>query len=156
MAEADSAAEILAWAEAGASAIVDRKGTPLELTTVLEAVIRGEALCSPRVAGTLLRRLQTLARDRRPSDGTGRLTQRERDVLLLVGDGMSNKQIARHLGLQLPTVKNHVHDIFEKLEVSTRAMAVALAHSLGGEPPTPDRAPNVAAAVAEAGHALAE
>jgi two-component system, NarL family, nitrate/nitrite response regulator NarL len=134
MAEADSEAEILAWAEAGASAIVDRKGSPLELTAVLEAAMRGEALCSPRVAGTLLRRVQTMARDRRPADGTSRLTQRERDVLLLIGHGMSNKQIARHLGLQLPTVKNHIHNIFEKLEVSSRAMAVALVQSLGGGP----------------------
>jgi DNA-binding NarL/FixJ family response regulator len=127
LAEADSETEILAWAEAGASAIVDRKGTPVELTAVLEAAIRGVALCSPRVAGALLRRVQSLARDRRPVDGTARLTQRERDVLVLIGHGMSNKQIARHLGLQLPTVKNHIHNIFEKLEVSSRDMAVALA-----------------------------
>jgi two-component system, NarL family, nitrate/nitrite response regulator NarL len=130
LAEADSETEILAWAEAGASAIVDRKGPPVELAAVLEAAMRGVALCSPRVAGALLRRVQTLARDRRPAEGTARLTQRERDVLILLGHGMSNKQIARHLGLQLPTVKNHVHNIFEKLEVTSRSMAVALATSL--------------------------
>jgi two-component system, NarL family, nitrate/nitrite response regulator NarL len=136
MAEADSEAEVLAWAEAGAAAIVDRKSSPDDLTEVLEAAMKGVVLCSPRVAGALLRRVQTMARDRRPVDGTGRLTQRERDVLLLLGHGMSNKQIARHLGLQLPTVKNHVHNIFEKLEVNTRAMAVTLARSLGEPAPS--------------------
>lgn len=135
LAEADSETEILAWAEAGASAIVDRKGTPLELTAVLEAAISGVALCSPRVAGALLRRVQSLARDRRPVDGAARLTQRERDVLVLIGHGMSNKQIARHLGLQLPTVKNHIHNIFEKLEVSSREMAAALAQESAGVSP---------------------
>jgi DNA-binding NarL/FixJ family response regulator len=137
LAEADSETEILAWAEAGASAIVDRKGTPVELTAVLEAAMRGVALCSPRVAGALLRRVQTLARDRRPTEWTARLTHRERDVLILLGHGMSNKQIARHLGLQLPTVKNHVHSIFEKLEVNSRAMAMALAASMGERAESP-------------------
>jgi DNA-binding NarL/FixJ family response regulator len=131
LAEADSETEILAWAEAGAAAIVDRKGSPVELTAVLEGATRGEALCSPRVAGALLRRVQTLARDRRPAEAAARLTPREHDVLLLIGGGMSNKQIARELGLQLPTVKNHIHNIFEKLAVTNRAKAVSMAQSLG-------------------------
>jgi DNA-binding NarL/FixJ family response regulator len=134
LAAADSEGEIVAWAEAGAYAIADRKGSPLELAAILEAVNRGETMCSPRVAGALLRRLQSLVRDSRPlegapREGTSRLTQRERGVLQLISSGLSNKEIASQLGLQLPTVKNHVHNIFEKLEVNSRTMAAALALS---------------------------
>ncbi len=133
--------EIVGWAEAGAFAIADRNGSPLELAAILEAVKRGETMCSPRIAGALLRHVQALAREYRqfeaatPHEGTSRLTQRERHVLQLISGGLSNKEIARELGLQLPTVKNHVHNIFEKLEVNSRTMAAALALSLK----SPDR-----------------
>lgn len=131
LAAADSEWEIVDWAEAGAFSIVDRRGSPAELGAILQAVHRRESICSPRIAGTLLRCLRSLLRDGRPPEGRSRLTHRERDVLSLMGDGMSNKEIAQQLGLQLPTVKNHIHSIFEKLEVSTRAMAVSLALSVG-------------------------
>ncbi len=141
LAAADSEPEIVGWAEAGAFAIADRNGSPLELAAILEAVKRGETMCSPRIAGALLRHVQALAREYRqfeaatPHEGTSRLTQRERHVLQLISGGLSNKEIARELGLQLPTVKNHVHNIFEKLEVNSRTMAAALALSLK----SPDR-----------------
>ena len=131
LAAADSEWDIVAWAEAGAYAIVDRNGTPTELAAILQAVSRGEALCSPRVAGTLLRCVQSLLRENRPSPGPSRLTQRERDILLLIGDGLTNKEIARRLRLQVPTIKNHVHNLFQKLEVNSRAMAVSVALSIG-------------------------
>jgi two-component system nitrate/nitrite response regulator NarL len=61
-----------------------------------------------------------------------RLTRREREVLDLVADGLSNKQIARRLRIELPTVKNHVHSILDKLDVSRRAQAVAYLHRSAG------------------------
>jgi two-component system, NarL family, nitrate/nitrite response regulator NarL len=131
LASADSEWEIVDWAEAGAYSIVDRRGSPAELAGILQAVHRRENICSPRIAGTLLRCLRSLLREGRPPEGRSRLTHRERDVLSLMGDGMSNKEIAHELGLQLPTVKNHIHSIFEKLEVRSRAMAVSLALSIG-------------------------
>jgi DNA-binding NarL/FixJ family response regulator len=131
LATAESEWEIVAWAEAGAYAIVDRRGSPNELATILHAVKRGEPRCSPRIAGALLRCVQSLLKEGRPAESWSRLTRRERDVLLLIGNGLSNKEIARYLGLQLPTVKNHVHNIYEKLEVTSRAMAVSQALSAG-------------------------
>jgi DNA-binding NarL/FixJ family response regulator len=131
LAAADSEWEIVDWAEAGAFSIVDRRGSPAELAGILQAVHRRESICSPSIAGTLLRCLRSLLREGRPPEGRSRLTHRERDVLSLMGDGLSNKEIAQNLGLQLPTVKNHIHSIFEKLEVSSRAMAVSLALSVG-------------------------
>jgi len=130
MAAGGSDRDIVAWAEAGSSAIVDRNGSPLELRAAMEATMRGEVLCSPQVAGALLRRLWALSRTCRRTNATDRLTQRERDILALIGDGMSNQEIADRLGLQIPTVKNHVHSIYEKLEIGNRAMAVSLAISL--------------------------
>jgi DNA-binding NarL/FixJ family response regulator len=147
LAEGDSDNEVVAWAEAGASGIVDRKEPPIELRAALETVMRGELHCSSRVAASLLRHVQARAQERKSTGDPSRLTQRECDILLLIGQGMTNKEIARKLGLQLPTVKNHIHNIFEKLGVHTRAEAVALSvpwnaqrrdlPAVGGEPTEP-------------------
>ena len=59
------------------------------------------------------------------------LTNREREVLALLADGLGNKQIAARLGISTSTVKTHLEVVFEKLEVSTRAEAVATAVRLG-------------------------
>jgi two-component system nitrate/nitrite response regulator NarL len=125
LASARSDDEVVAWADAGASGIVDRMGSPEELTVVLEAVSRGELVCSPRIAGALLRHVRALGRVHGPVAPHARLTKRECDVLSLISRGMTNKEIARHLRLRLPTVKNHVHNIFEKLEVRSRVEAVS-------------------------------
>jgi two-component system nitrate/nitrite response regulator NarL len=94
---------------------------------VVRSVTRGETLCSPRIAATLFRRVAALAADRRVGDERTlrRLTRRERQIVDLIADGLSNKEIAHRLQIEFATVKNHVHNILEKLQVTRRADAVA-------------------------------
>ena len=93
-----------------------------ELADVLRVAARGEALCSPQMIAALLRRVATLARE---NTATSALTGRELEVMALIDEGLSNKQIARRLSIELPTVKNHVHHILEKLGVQGRYEAAA-------------------------------
>jgi DNA-binding NarL/FixJ family response regulator len=76
------------------------------------------------VAG-IMERLAALTRERRRSQGAGLLTPREREIASLIDEGMSNLDIAHRLDIELPTVKNHVHNILEKLQVHRRGEAVA-------------------------------
>jgi two-component system, NarL family, nitrate/nitrite response regulator NarL len=95
---------------------------------VAEAVWRAandELACSPRVAASLLRHVRELAALRPPDAAGPGLTPREREIVGLIDEGLSNKQIASRLCIELPTVKNHVHNILEKLHVSRRGEAVA-------------------------------
>ena len=117
-------------AEAGVAAIVTREGGLAELLDTLESVQRGELLCTPRVAASLLRRVGVLAADRPPPGAAEALTTRERQVVRLIDDGLSNKEIARTLSIELATVKNHVHHILGKLQVRRRAEAAAWARAL--------------------------
>jgi two-component system nitrate/nitrite response regulator NarL len=118
--------EILAFAEAGIAGFVTLEASVAELVEAIESVARGEALCSPSVAAALLLRLASLARSRTTADPTGPLTAREREILALIDEGLSNKQIAQRLRIELPTVKNHVHHILVKLGAGRRAEAAAL------------------------------
>lgn len=126
----ESDEEVVAWAEAGVSGIVERGSSLEELRRVLDTVMRSELLCSPRVAAALLHRVYALALERSGSDAISRLTVRELEILDLISEGMTNKEIARRMEIRLPTVKNHVHNIFEKLGVHTRAAAVALSRKM--------------------------
>ena len=108
--------DVVSLAEAGVSGLVSREATMPELLDALEASARDEALCSPTVTAVLLRRVASLADERQPADGPA-LTRREREILRLIGKGLSNKEIAGSLSIELPTVKNHVHNILEKLRV---------------------------------------
>jgi two-component system, NarL family, nitrate/nitrite response regulator NarL len=118
--------EVIACAEAGAAGYLLRDEPLANLMAVIRSVMQGEAVCSPRVAATLLRRLAALATERRPPSELGQLTHREREVLGLIDDGLSNKEIARRLCIEVRTVKNHVHNILEKLRVHRRGEAAAL------------------------------
>src|SRR5437773_985410 len=77
------------------------------------------------LAASLLRRVATLAAEQAPVSAAERLTSREREIVRLIDDGLSNKQIAGELHIELPTVKNHVHNILEKLQVQRRSEAAA-------------------------------
>lgn len=125
----DSEADLLASAEAGVAGYVTRDGSIEDVVAAIEAAARGEALCSPRMAATLFQRVATLALERSPQSIESRLTRRELQILDLIDQGMSNKEIARQLTIELSTVKNHVHNILEKLGVNRRTEAAARART---------------------------
>jgi two-component system nitrate/nitrite response regulator NarL len=124
-------ADVIAVAEAGAAGYVAREGSMDDLVVAVESVARGECLLSPEIAAKLFRRVATLAREPRIEPLGERLTARELDVLRLIEEGLSNKEIATALSIELPTVKNHVHSILKKLEVRRRTEAAARARRLG-------------------------
>lgn len=115
--------DVIACAEAGVAGYVFRDASLEELFATIESAARGELRCSPAIAATLLRRVANLA-SAQPTAPTN-LTRREQEIVDLVGEGLSNKQIAARLFIEIPTVKNHIHSILEKLGVRTRAEAAA-------------------------------
>lgn len=121
----DTEEELLAVAEAGIRGYVTHDTSLDELVLALESAAHGEMLCSPRAAATLLRQVGALARHAHELAQHTGLTPRELEIMELVDAGRSNKEIARELYIELPTVKNHVHNILEKLGVSRRAEAAA-------------------------------
>jgi two-component system, NarL family, nitrate/nitrite response regulator NarL len=123
--------EVVAVAEAGASAYVTRDASMEDLVAVLQSVERGEVLCSPGMVAKLFHRVATLSRERGLEPIDEKLTARELDVLRLIEEGLSNKEIATALSIELPTAKNHVHRILEKLHVHRRTEAAARARRHG-------------------------
>jgi DNA-binding NarL/FixJ family response regulator len=125
----DAEASVIACAESGVAGYVTRDASIEDVVAAIQAAARGEVLCSARMAATLFRRVATLALERSSSSIESRLTQRELEILDLIDQGMSNKEIARKLTIELSTVKNHVHNILEKLQVSRRSEAAAQARA---------------------------
>ncbi|MBF6336865.1 response regulator transcription factor [Nocardia abscessus] len=112
---------VIACAEAGIVGYVSREGTLDDLIAAVRHAVRGELLCSPVITGVLMRRVARLADNHRPDTGRFRLTSREQEVADQVALGLSNRAIAERLGIELCTVKNHVHNILEKLGAAQRA-----------------------------------
>jgi len=114
--------DVVAWAEAGLAGFVSRDQSLDDLVATVASVARGEVVCPPSIVAALLRRMGMLAHGQRegaprPADA---LTFREREIARLIGEGLSNKEIAFRLGIQLSTIKTHVHHILEKLRVRRR------------------------------------
>ena len=130
LAVADEDDQVLACAEAGVAGYVPRAASLEDLVAVIQSVTRGETICSPRVAASLLRRVAMLAAGRAGLP-LAVLTGREREILRLIDRGLSNKEIARDLGIEVATVKNHVHNILEKLKVHRRGEAAARMRGAG-------------------------
>jgi DNA-binding NarL/FixJ family response regulator len=133
VAEDDGA--VLACAEAGAVGYVPREGSLNDLLAVIESVARGEAVCSPRIAAALLRRVASLAAHRSANQIPANLTSREREIVRLIDAGLSNKDIARRLCIEVATVKNHVHNVLEKLHLHRRGEAAAHLRGTVRQPP---------------------
>ena len=117
--------DVIACAEAGVAGYVPREAGVPELISTIHSVAHGELLCSPRVAATLLRRVTMLASGEGHAGVDTCLTGRELEILGLLERGLSNKDIARHLGIEVATAKNHVHNILGKLHVRGRGQAAA-------------------------------
>lgn len=131
----ETAEGVIACAEAGIAGYVTDSASLDELISRIADVVRGEFKCPPYIAASLLRRVATIGPLLGISQARSRLTSRELEVAALLQEGLANKQIARRLTIQLPTVKNHVHNILKKLEAPTRSDAAALLRSSSGNLP---------------------
>lgn len=117
---------------AGASGFLLKDALPEELVSAVRIVAAGDALLAPRITKRLLEKFASTrpATDRhalRLND----LTEREYEILVLIGRGLSNKEIAESLFLAEQTVKSHVSRIFTKLDLRDRVNAVILAYDAG-------------------------
>jgi DNA-binding NarL/FixJ family response regulator len=115
---------VLKYVEAGAAGYVPRKELAEDLLVNIRAAYNNQALISPHVAAALISRITELTdlwykNDSRPYEAFD-LTPREREVLELIAQGWSNRQIAEELVVEVGTVKNHVHNILKKLDLSSR------------------------------------
>ncbi|MCP4664720.1 MAG: response regulator transcription factor [bacterium] len=121
--------DVVAFAEAGIAGYVGRDASIEELISAIESAMRQELCCSRKIAGILLRRVAVLALGRGETEEV-HLTPREHEVVALLEQGLMNKEIARDLHVEVATVKNHVHNILDKLGVHTRGEAVARVRAL--------------------------
>jgi DNA-binding NarL/FixJ family response regulator len=135
----DQEEAILMWAEAGAAGFVPRDASLDELLETIGSALRDELLCSPRVAASLLRRLACRASAGPAHPPRAPLTPREAMIVSLIDEGLSNKEIAVRLGIEVATVKNHVHNLLEKLRVHRRAEAAARLRGKDPRRPTPQQ-----------------
>jgi DNA-binding NarL/FixJ family response regulator len=122
--------DVLACVEAGAVGYVPATASVSELVYRVRQATHDGQLASPQIVATLMRRLASLASNGDHAD-LSTLTSREREVLRLIEKGLSNKEIAATLSIEVTTVKNHVHSVLEKLCVRRRGEAAALARANG-------------------------
>jgi DNA-binding NarL/FixJ family response regulator len=116
---------------AGASGFLLKDRPPEELVVAVRTVAAGDALLSPSVTRRLIAEFAARPEPGRPPAELDELTERERDVLLLLAQGASNAEIATRLFVAETTVKTHVAHILRKLGIRDRAQAVVLAYESG-------------------------
>lgn len=120
---------VLRYVEAGASGYILKDDSLEDLIDIVRATQEGKVFVSPQIAAAMMKRLTDLAQmfagvENNLSDTTA-LTTREMEVLELISKGFTNQQIAQNLVIEVGTVKNHVHNILEKLNVRSRGEAAA-------------------------------
>jgi DNA-binding NarL/FixJ family response regulator len=120
---------VLEALRAGASGFLGKSAEPEELLDAIRAIHRGEALLSPTATRALIGRF--LSGPEARSERLECLTEREREVLALVGAGLSNEEIAAKLVLSTHTVKTHVNRAMTKLGAHDRAQLVIAAYETG-------------------------
>jgi len=125
----DLTEEIMACIAAGAIGYVLKESSFDHLIETIRAVHRNETFCSPRVAASLFSRIAelTIEVNEQIPVGSVKLSPRELDVINLIAEGMQNKEIGLQLCIETQTVKNHIHNILDKLQLHNRFEAVQYA-----------------------------
>jgi DNA-binding NarL/FixJ family response regulator len=121
--------EIMACIEAGAAGYVLKEASFDYLVETIRSVHRGESFCSPQMTASLFSRIAELASKHIPKipASSVKLTGRELEIMNLIAEGLPNKEIAQRLFIETQTVKNHVHNILDKLQLHNRLEAVQYA-----------------------------
>jgi len=124
---------VLEFIEAGVLGYLVKGASAADLAAAIREVHLGRTHCSPRIASSVIARIVELSRHREPpcSHPAEPLTQRETEILRAIAVGLSNKEIGKRLRISVSTVKNHVHNILEKLQVAHRRAAIKLAYQCG-------------------------
>jgi two-component system, NarL family, nitrate/nitrite response regulator NarL len=122
LAIAETEENVLAWAEAGIAGFVPNTASVDDLVLLIGQIRRGEQTCPAHIVGSLLRHIGAPERPAKPPPPTvAPLTRRELEISRLIATGLSNKAIARRLGISLGTTKSHVHNLLGKLNFQRRA-----------------------------------
>ena len=116
---------------AGASGFLVKDTPRADLLRAIEVVAAGDALLAPRVTRRLIAEFAARPDPSHPAPGLADLTDRERDILILVARGLSNAEIAGRLVISPLTAKSHVRNILRKLDCHDRAALVAIAYENG-------------------------
>ena len=122
--------DIIEFVEAGCSGFLMKDATVEEFISTIRSVARGVRVLPPILTGTIFSHVARHAARRDPAAvrEAVTMTPREREVVALIGEGLSNKEIAERLSIALHTVKSHVHNVLEKLALRTRLQVAAYAH----------------------------
>ncbi len=123
--------ELVQYVEAGVCGFVLKNATFNDFLKTIRSVAKGANVLPPPLTDSLFSQIvETATRKRRGNPFTAvKMTSRERDVIALIAEGLSNKDIAQRLHLATDTVKSHVHNILEKLALHTRLEIARFAHS---------------------------
>ena len=129
--------DIAAFVRAGASGFIMKDASFDDFLGTIRAVADGADVLPPELTGSLFGQIarHVVSRSRAPVLEGVRLTERERQVIDLLGEGLSNKEIAARLHVAVHTVKSHVHNVLEKLALHTRLEVAAFSHSGGSQKP---------------------
>ncbi|MFE1801241.1 response regulator [Streptomyces sp. NPDC059517] len=127
----DVDAHVVAALRAGASGFLLKDMRPGELVDAIRLTARGDALLAPAVLSRVLDRFLRTTPDPAPPPALRELSGREREVLTLIGQALSNAEIARRLRVSEATVKNHVTAVLRKLGLRDRVQAVVAAYDHG-------------------------
>ena len=122
---------VVAWARAGAVGYIPASAALHELAGFIESVSRGEQICSAAIASTLIRRLRAVPTGpviRQHAKIRTSLTPREQEIIRMLAEGLSNKEIARALHIELSTTKTHVHNLLRKLGLKRRGQIASWSH----------------------------
>jgi DNA-binding NarL/FixJ family response regulator len=127
--------DILEFVEAGASGFILKDATVKSFLGTIRTVAHGGKALPPPMTSSLFSLVieQALKRGKGLPNSAVRMTKREREIIALIADALSNKEIAQRLNIATYTVKSHVHNILEKLAMHSRLQIAK--HSLDHEPP---------------------
>jgi DNA-binding NarL/FixJ family response regulator len=125
-----SQSDIVEFVEAGASGFILKDATVKEFIGTIRSVAQGVKVLPPSLTGSLFSHVVDLALKKRKGKAANavRMTKREREIIVLIADGLSNKEIAQRLNIATHTVKSHVHNIMEKLALHTRLQIAKFIH----------------------------
>jgi DNA-binding NarL/FixJ family response regulator len=128
-------ADIVEFVEAGGSGFILKSASPQEYVDTITAVASGKKVLPAVLTASLFTQIveSALQSGRGIPDSAIKLTSREKQIVDLIAEGLSNKEIAARLHIATQTVKSHVHNILEKLTLSSRLEIAAFAHRRGVE-----------------------